>query len=262
MSPTGPSGDGTRADPATRRRVEDRSLIRAMCGNLFMAALGLLAGFLANSSAIMLDGLFSLVGFVSALLGRRVGRMAEAGPDRRRPFGYSADEAIFATFRSLSLLGLILFAVASAGRNILAHAAGAAPEPLHFAPMLAYFAAIGLTCTLLWTSHRLAWIRSGRQSAILRLEARAALFDGVITTAAGLGLGLIYLLRDGVLAPVAPIGDFADRAPALPDGRRGLSAGIPVRSAGTRRSERAGLRPCRRAAGPASAGPRRWRRPP
>lgn len=195
------------ADRGTTARAEGRSLAIAMWGNLFMAAAGIGAGLVSNSSAILLDGLFSVIGFCSALLGRRISRRAEAGPDHARPFGYAADEAIFATFRALSLLGLILFAVANALRNIYGHAAGQAPVPLQFGPMILYFAVIGITCALLWSVHYLTWRRTGRRSAILRLESRAALFDGIITGAAGLGLGAIYLFRDGPLAPVAPVGD-------------------------------------------------------
>ena len=197
----------TLPDPNTVKRLESRSLVVAMWGNLFMGAAGILAGILSNSNAIMMDGLFSLIGFAAALLGRRISRRVDAGPDRFRPLGYAADEAIFTTFRSLSLLGLVLFAVAAAVKNIYNYSIGATPDPLHFGPMIIYFAVIGLTCLLLWGGHRYSWQRTGKVSEILRLEAKAAVFDGLITAAAGVGLGAIYLLQDGPLAPIAPIGD-------------------------------------------------------
>ncbi|AUH34844.1 cation transporter [Paracoccus tegillarcae] len=190
----------------TRTR-EARSLTIAMWGNLFMAAAGLLAGFLSNSGAIMVDGLFSMIGFLSALLARRISRKLDAGPDRLRPYGYAADEAIFVTFRSLSLLGLVLFAVTAAAKNIFDYMTGSVPEPLIFGPMIGYFSLIGATCFALWATHYRAWLKTGRKSDILQLEARAAAFDGLITAAAGMGLGLIYLLRDGPLGGLAPIGD-------------------------------------------------------
>ena len=189
------------------QRLESRSLGVAMWGNLLMAAAGFWAAVLSNSTAIMMDGLFSLVGFGSALLARRISRRVGTGPDAARPFGYAADEALFSTFRALSLLGLIAFAAANAVRNIHAYLRGTEPEALIFAPMIVYFAGIGLTCLMLWAFHSITWRRTGRTSAILRVEAKAAAFDALITAAAGLGLGAIYLFRDGPLAPVAPIGD-------------------------------------------------------
>ncbi|MDS9468459.1 cation transporter [Paracoccus sp. MBLB3053] len=197
----------TKPDADSRKRLESRSLGVAIWGNLFMAAAGLVAGIMSNSNAIMMDGLFSLIGFGSALLGRHISPRVEAGPDKLRPFGYAADEAIFSTFRALSLLGLVLFAITNAIKNIYNYLGGMMPEPLNFAPMFVYFAVIGLTCITLWAFHHVTWRRTGKNSAILRLEAKAALFDGLITAAAGLGLGAIYLLREGPLAPVAPVGD-------------------------------------------------------
>lgn len=188
-------------------RMETRAMTIGMAGNLLMGVAGVVAAYLSNSQAILLDGLFSLIGFTAAALGKRVARNAHRGPDKHRPYGYAGDEAIFATFRSLSLLGLVLFAMVSAALAILAHIAGAPPKPLIFEPMVAYFALIGTTCAGLWAYHRRSWRRSGGQSEVLRLEAQAAGFDGLITGAAGAGLLAIHLLRDGPLAAVAPVGD-------------------------------------------------------
>ena len=160
-----------------------------MWGNLFMGAAGVLAALRSNSTAILMDGLFSLIGFAAALLGRRISRKVEAGPDRIRPMGYAADEALFSTSRAPSLLGLVAFAAASAGMNIYEHARGAPPPDLRFGPPLAYFVVVGATCLLLWALHRHAWSRTGRTSEILRLEVKASLFDGLMTAAAGAGLG-------------------------------------------------------------------------
>ncbi|CUH41802.1 cation transporter [Ruegeria atlantica] len=190
-----------------RKQLEGRALIIAMGGNLFMGAAGILAGILSNSNAIMMDGLYSLVGFGSAFLGRRISLKIDAGPDKRRPFGYAADEAIFSTFRSLSLLGLVLFAISNAIKNIYSYYNGMMPEPLIFGPMFIYFAAIGLTCVLIWAFHYFTWRQTGKTSAILRLESKAALFDGLFTAAAAIGLGAIYLFRDGALSAIAPVGD-------------------------------------------------------
>lgn len=189
------------------KHIESRALVIGMCGNLFMAAAGITAAVLSNSMAILTDGLFSLIGFTAAFLGRRISRTVTLGPDRLRPFGYAADEALFATFRSLSLLGLVFFAVATASMNIYDYLTGGPVPHLVFEPMVIYFSVIGLTCFLLWATHYLTWRRSGRTSDILRLEAKAAMFDGIITAAAAIGLGAVHLYRDGFLAPIAPIGD-------------------------------------------------------
>ena len=128
-------------------------------------------------------------------------------PDRRRPFGYGADEAIYTTFRSLSLLGLILFAVFSAVMRIVTYATGGDIPELVFGPIIIYFVVICLTCLALAILHRHNWQRTGRKSDILKLEANAAVVDGAITAGAGLGLLAIPLLAGTVLEWVIPIGD-------------------------------------------------------
>lgn len=197
----------TLSNEQTLLNKEQFALKMAMFGNLFMAAAGFVAAALSNSQAIMLDGMFSLIGFAAAVIARRIAKNALAAPDKKRPFGYSMDESIFTTFRSLSLLGLVFFAVANALVNIVGYYNGAVPEPLNYAPMSIYFAVIGLTCFALWFFHWQAWRKTGRKSEILRLESTSFAFDGAITAAAGIGLiGFPYLL-DGPFAVVVPIGD-------------------------------------------------------
>lgn len=236
------------------RRLEKRSLVLSMWGNVFMGVAGLVAGTLANSNAIMLDGLFSLTGFAAAVLGRRVSRRIADGPDKVRPPGYAADEAIFSTFRALSLLGVVLFAASVAVKNIYNYSIGIAPAPLHFGPMMVYFGMVGGTCFLLWAVHRHAWRRTGRVSEILKLEGKAALFDGIITAVAGVGMTAIFLLQDGVLASIVPVGDsiillllcLAATVTYMQDFREGLgqSAGVtasPDSIAAARRAIRPAL---------------------
>ncbi len=190
-----------------RQRLEGRALNVGMFGNLFMATAGIVAAYLSHSQAILVDGLFSLIGFTAALLGKRVSRNAQRKPDKFRPYGYAGDEAIFTTFRSLSLLGLVIFAIANALFSIVGHFNGEPQPELIFAPMVSYFVIVGLTCLLLWYYHARAWAKTGKQSDVLRLEKKAAAFDGFITGAAAVGLLGVHILKDGVLAPIAPIGD-------------------------------------------------------
>ncbi len=186
---------------------EQRALSVAMAGNIFMGAAGILAAVLSNSSAILMDGLFSLIAFTSALVGRRISTYVESAPDRVRPMGYAADESVFVTFRSLSLIGLILFACSSAVMNIASYMQGNPVPELNYGPMLIYFVVICATCFGLWAVHRRAWKKTGQTSGILKLEAKAALIDGSLTLGTAFGLGLIYVYGDSFLAPIAPIGD-------------------------------------------------------
>ncbi|MCA0905705.1 cation transporter [Ruegeria marisrubri] len=195
------------AEPDKTQNLERRAMIVGMAGNLVMCGLGLYAGYLSHSQAIQLDGLFSLIGFAAAYLGLRVAQRIARGPDKFRPYGYAADEAIFVTFRALALFGLVLFAMINAVLNILGHFDGTPRPSLNPGPMLPYFTAVGTLCTALFGFHRWCWIRTDRKSGLLRLESQAAAFDGLVTAAAAVGLLGIGYYSNGLLAPIAPIGD-------------------------------------------------------
>lgn len=188
-------------------RRERSSMIIGMIGNLVMGCAGIIAGLLSNSTAVMLDGLFSVIGFTSALIGMRISQRLSRSPDKFRPFGYAAEESLFTTFRALTVLGLILFAVASAAMAIHAYLVHGEATELNIYPAIVYFIFIAVICLALWAVHYRNWVITGRRSDILRLEAKAAVFDGLLTGVAAAGLIGIHLLRDGALAPIAPIGD-------------------------------------------------------
>jgi predicted Co/Zn/Cd cation transporter (cation efflux family) len=192
---------------AATQAIELRSLAVSKWANLFMAACGIFAAWLSNSEAILLDGLFSGIGFVSAIVAARVGVAVNQPPDRRRPFGYDADEAIYTTFRSLTLLGLIVFAAFSAITKIITFARGGDLPELVFGPIIIYFVVISTTCLSLTILHYINWKRTGKKSEILKLESNAAKIDGFITAAAGLGLIAIPFLAGTPLEAIIPIGD-------------------------------------------------------
>ena len=186
---------------------ERRALTISKWGNLFMGAAGILAAWLSNSQALLVDGLFSLIGFAAAVLGARITAQARRGPDHNRPLGYAVDESLFVTFRALSLLGLVAFAISNSVLNITTYATGGAIAGLLYGPIIIYFILICVVCAGLAFVHRAAWLSTGKQSGILRLEMQAAIFDGMITLAAGVGLSIMPLLKGGPLGWLSPIGD-------------------------------------------------------
>ena len=53
-------------------RFEQRSLTTGMWANLLMGVAGIVAAQLSNSDALLVDGLYSAVNFVSAIIAGRV----------------------------------------------------------------------------------------------------------------------------------------------------------------------------------------------
>ena len=97
--------------------VERKAMDLTRWANLVMGLSGAAAAWASNSQALLVDGLFSLIGYVSAVYAMRISESAHLGPDRLRPFGHANDEALYATFRSLALIGLVIFGVVQAAMD-------------------------------------------------------------------------------------------------------------------------------------------------
>ena len=69
-------------------KLEARAFRLNVLGTLAMAIIGLGCAVITKSEAILLDGFFSLIGFVIALLTQKVGRLVMRPGDERYPFGY------------------------------------------------------------------------------------------------------------------------------------------------------------------------------
>lgn len=188
-------------------RREARALRLGMASNLILGAAGVVASVLSGSQAILVDGLFSLVGFFAAFIALGVTARATRAADRVRPFGYAMDEAIFSTFRALALFGLVLIAGTGAMVKIVKYIGGDAPAPIDIAPIGGYLAFVLLVCGGMWIVHHRTWVNTGRRSDVLKLEASAVAFDALMTVAAGMGFLFVHLAAGGPLDVLTPIGD-------------------------------------------------------
>ncbi|TWT38971.1 cation transporter [Blastopirellula retiformator] len=187
--------------------IERQSLQLGKWANLAMAAAGVSAAYASNSDAMLVDGLYSGVNFVSAIVAARISQSIQAPPDSRYPFGYDAYEAIYVKYRALVLLGILAFAMFGAVSKIIRYAGGGEVPELNFGPIVIYMIAMVATCLGLAFWHHRNWRRSGGHSELLRTETKAAMVDGIISAGAGGGLVGAALLQGTSLAFLVPISD-------------------------------------------------------
>ena len=191
----GNNTSASKRNPVDNAQLEQNSLRIAMWLNLFMGVAGICASFASHSDALLVDGLYSAVNFGAAIVAIMVGRSISRAPDRRRPFGYDADEAIYVVFRSLTLLGIISFAALSASEKIFTYLRGGSIPELIFGPIVIYMLAMVSICAFLAILHYRNWKKTNKQSEILLTEARAAVIDGVMSAGAGGVLVLVPFLE-------------------------------------------------------------------
>ena len=175
--------------------------------NLGMGLAGAVGALASNSQALMIDGLFSLIGYISAVYAMRISRTTQLGPDRQRPFGHASDEVLYATFRSLALIGLVVFGVVQSILGISDYILTGDVEEIQLFPVAVYTVIVVLCSFYLAEVHRRAWVKTGRTSDMLHLEMEASVYDGVLTLVAGIGLLSTPFVARTFLAPLAPVMD-------------------------------------------------------
>ena len=187
--------------------VEKRSLTIGKWGNLIMAIAGIFTSFLSHSDALLIDGLYSGVNFFSAIIAAHISITVSQPADRRYPFGYNAHEALYVTFRSLVLLGIIAFALFGAVSKIITYISGGSVPELVFGPIIVYAVVMVIICLFLAGFHYYSWRKSGKESEILKTESKAALIDGILSGGAGGGLFAAGFLHGTGWSFIVPIAD-------------------------------------------------------
>jgi len=106
---------------------ERRYLFLSAMGNLGSAVLGLVFAALTTSQAILLDGLFDVAYFITALFTLKVARLVHREDDERFPVGYAFFEPLTNGIKGVMVLGISIMALAGAlqalvsgGRQIVA----------------------------------------------------------------------------------------------------------------------------------------------
>ena len=188
-------------------KIEKRSLNLAKWANLFMGAAGIVAAIGSHASALMLDGLFSGVNFLAAVLAARVAASIQQKPSAMRPFGYEIDEPMYVMFRSLVLTGVIIVAGFSAAGKIIDYVGGATMAEVRLDWVVVYMVVMVSVCSFMAFWHHRHWVKTQRKSDLLKAERSASIIDGVLSAAAGAAFLAIAMLKGTAFSFLVPISD-------------------------------------------------------
>lgn len=200
-------------------RAENRYLAISATGNLVMAGVGLTFAVISRSQAILLDGVFDLTYFATALLTLRVAHLVQQEDDEHFPLGYGFHEPLVNGLKGVLVLGVSVMAligsiqaIAAGGRDIVAGVA------------IAY----GILATV--GSWVLAGIvrRGSRRtdSPLLHADAENWIVNGAISSCVVLAFASILILRRTSLGFLVPYVD-----PAVVLSVVLISIAVPVRMA-------------------------------
>lgn len=167
----------------------ERSALRlSIWGALIMAFLGFLFAFLTSSQAILLDGIFSLLGCGLAFATLHVAGMVLRPDDEHFPFGYAGFESLLNLIKGLAI-GLVSIIAGYAAIESLFHggrdiAAGGAAI---------YGGLAAAACFIFWWVQRRGYRATG--SPLLEVDAKNWLVDGAISLAVALGFVAAVVLE-------------------------------------------------------------------
>ena len=153
---------------------EARALRLSVWMSMVMAALGIGFGLLTESDAIMLDGFFSLIGFVMALVTIRVARLVVQPADQHFHFGYAQFEPFLNAAKGLLMLGVAGFAFAGAVDAVIHGGNDVKPG------LATLYAVLALTgCLAVGAAQRKAAAKTG--SPLLAVDSKNWLIDGLLS---------------------------------------------------------------------------------
>jgi len=182
--------------------LEKRGLWLSIIGALFMAALGIGFAILTSSDAVLLDGLFSLVGFAIGLVSLRVATLVRRPDDETYHFGYAAYEPMLNLSKGLLMAFITIFALVSAV-EVAVH--GGREIQAGWASVYAGIAAVG--CFAIALSQRTLARRTS--SPLLEVDSKNWLIDGFMSVAVGVAFVIAVFLQDGSFAHLLPYADPA-----------------------------------------------------
>lgn len=200
------------ASPSAVLAAERRSLHTYTLTMLGLAVVGFAVYGITRVSATQLDGVISLINAAAAFIAARLAVASSRPPDAENPYGRMALENLYALFRSLMILGVVLVAVVTNAIKVIDYLVtgqGSEPEFGVAAIYTAVVAAIGLA---LMANHRRNNRSVGDASALLRVEANAAKMASFISAGICASLVIVAIIPDGtvVTSDRFDIKDIAD----------------------------------------------------
>ena len=178
-------------------QIEKKILILSVLACLTIGVVALVASFLSDSQAILLDGLFNLTYFLAGLFTIKISRLVMRGDDERFPNGYSFFEALINGFKGLMILGASAFALYVAIEAILE--GGRDIEP---GIAIAYAVFASAACWLMTLISRKG--AQDSQSPLVKADADSWVVNAAISSAVLVAFVGVYLIQDTEYAHIAP----------------------------------------------------------
>ncbi len=184
-----------RSGDDVEERRERRGLRLSAVASAVLGVVGVVWGLAAQAQALLLDGVYGVIGTVLTLATIRAARLVSAGPTPRYPFGREALGPLMVGIQGLVLLGTLLYASVDAVLTIRAGGSEAAVGSALVYALVSLLLSIGLLAYL----RRLA-----STSELVGAEAAQWTAGAVLSGVLAVGFGLATVLEGSDADDVVP----------------------------------------------------------
>lgn len=185
------------ASEAAVLRAERRSLYTYMFTMLGLAVLGFVVYGVTRVSATQLDGVISLINAAAAFIAARLAVTASRPADVESPYGRMALENLYALFRSLMILGVVVVGLVTNLAKVIEYLITRRGSEPDFGLAAVYTAVCVLICLGLKWNHERNNRSVNGASALLKVEATAAKMEAFISGGICASLILVAVLPEG-----------------------------------------------------------------
>lgn len=168
--------------------AEKRALQLSLFGTLIASGSGLLAGFLFNSQAILLDGVFSLLSMGMTGLALYTTQLIHRPEDDTFQFGYSHLEPLASVLQGLVILAICIVAFFTGIETLLS---GGSEVKLSFASV--YTVLLTALCFGIYYFERR--IVGVSRSELIRVDAQEWLIDGILSSTLLVGFVAAIIIK-------------------------------------------------------------------
>ena len=185
------------ASEAAVLRAERRSLYTYMFTMLGLAVLGFVVYGVTRVSATQLDGVISLINAAAAFIAARLAVTASRPADVESPYGRMALENLYALFRSLMILGVVVVGLVTNLAKVIDYLVTRRGSEPDFGLAAVYTAVCVLICLGLKWNHERNNRSVNGASALLKVEATAAKMEALISGGICASLILVAVVPEG-----------------------------------------------------------------
>ena len=171
-----------------RNNFERKALLVGAIVNLIMAISGWVAYYLSNSQALLLDGNFSFIVFLSTLVAMKISTIKEKRTGLF-PFGQFVFEALYALLKGVMIIGVLIMATTDNITKIMHYLDGQKTPMLDANVILVYSVLMVILCFFLAFYYKYQNNKQNNSSTMLRAEYSVAMIDGFMS--AGIGIALV-----------------------------------------------------------------------